>query len=81
MTKRELIEALEALDVADNAPILCRDFDRDGEMIGVSEASELCVLPVTPHTSDPAWGGAMITVYRNIGEETFKSVPGIVIDF
>jgi len=81
MTKRELIEALEALDVADDAPVLSRDFDRDGEMIGVSEASELCLLAVTPHTYEPAWGVTSITVYRDVGKETFKSVPGIVVDF
>jgi hypothetical protein len=81
MTKRELIEALEALDVADDAPILCRDFGRDGEMVGVSTVTNINLLPVIPNTYEPSYGGRRRTDYIYMGKETFESVPGIVIDF
>jgi hypothetical protein len=80
MTKRELIEALEALDVPDDAPILRKEFDRDGDWVGLIEAKELEKTGVKSHRYSSAYSGKTQTFYCP-AEGYASSIPGVVIEF
>lgn len=80
MTKRDLIEALAALNVPDDAPILLKDFDRDGDCYGVSEITKLSLVPVEKHIYETAWSSQRQTCYRLKDEKDSLSSLGIVIE-